>query len=159
MYQLMRETDRLGEPIAATGGKYQSRRGLEAHPMAWRNKNRLYVRACADHRADALSVMPKPAKSSPLRANLVELADEWTLGTTHRGEIEKKSGMRSQSQAARMGNPLSVKDDDIGTARQERKNFKQNRRLAKAKKTGDIREKGFGLDPLLLDKPQLRETQ
>ena len=112
----MRETDRFGETVAATGRQDQFHRGANTDAMTRRDKNRPHVGPGPDDCPDPFPLVGEPNEGALFYPYTTMLAYKSSLGATDRGEIKKKPYMGAETKSPRMRDSLTIEDHRFGRA-------------------------------------------
>ena len=94
--------------------------------MARGDKHGLHPCPRAQDRAHSLAAVRQPRIGASFLAHGSMLSDKSGLSAADRREIEKKSHMGTEAEAARMGDSLAIEEYGIGSAPEHGGRFEQN---------------------------------
>src|SRR3970282_1135797 len=129
--QQMGLAGRLRHAVAPVPFEYNVARLLSAHPVAGRDVDRFDPVSRAQDDADLLTPIDEHPKTSPFLGRLLVLADQDALGAPDRGQIKQEAQVAGESKAARVGDPLSVTQQEIGPPREPRHGLQDRRSFTK----------------------------
>ena len=89
-------------------------RGLEADSMAGRDEDRFDPIPGPKNRSNRFSLISQGRPTSSFWARFLVFAAKTGFGAADRRAIEQKSHMACNAKPPRMGDPLTVKEDEIG---------------------------------------------
>ena len=111
--------------------------------MPRRHKNGFDSGTGAQDRSDSTPFKDKRNVLPPAVSHFPVAADQPSLPAADRGHIQKQPQVRSQPESPRVGDALSVEDDQVGIVLQAGKRLQKDRSLPEAQQSGDIGEGGF----------------
>ena len=88
---------------------------LQPHSMPYRHIDRLDGRACPQHHADNLTLIPQGLARPFLCAYRLMTADQPRLGYSNGRQAGENTQVAGQPQAARMGQPLPITQQPTST--------------------------------------------
>lgn len=111
----MGAADGLRDTVASCALQNNVHGTLKACPVALGDKDRFHTVLCSQNGADLLSIVDKGSTLSPPRARFLESADEPGLGAPYGGKIKDEPHVGRQAEPSRVRNPLTVKQNHIGS--------------------------------------------
>ena len=112
----MRPARRLGQTIAPTATQDDLDRGLQTHPVADGDVDRLAAPTGADRPADDLVIVDDIALGADLLAERPVPTGQERLGAADGGAVEQHPQMAGDPQPARVGQAVAVDDEQVGRA-------------------------------------------
>ena len=102
------------------------------------NEDRFDVGTRPDGGPDHFARMSDLGRLSPIMASRGMLATQQGLGATDGRDVNEESQVRGQTEAARMGYPLSVDKYHVGLSLKQRQALEYQGRLTEGEKAGHI---------------------
>jgi len=108
--------------------------------MADGNEDGLYVRLGAQRHADNFSFVLYFSRTPHLSPQRIMCAAKQGLGAAYRGHIQENAKMRGDPKPSRVGDALSIDQDQVRLQFQLLIRCQNHRRLAKGQQTRDVGE-------------------
>lgn len=156
---MVRPAERLGDPEPRRRAKDDPDRARDVDEMPRGDEKRLDPRPGPDDGADSAPSEAERGAAAPLSPGLVVFADEAGLGAPDRRDTEKDTEMRGDAQAAGMGYPLAIDQDEIGGPAKVPEGVQNGRPLAEGKKARDIGKAELSRRHRVLDRLERREGE
>jgi len=136
----MGSADRFGNPVAPAAGKDDRHSPRETDPVALRNEEGLYPLPRPEDGADLPVLIDQFRPLSALFTHRFMKTDKARFGAADRRQIEEQSQMRGKTYPSRMGDSLTIKEDDIGRFSELVEGRDQRRPFPEGQKSRDVRE-------------------
>ncbi len=132
---------------------------LQADPVTYREKQWLHPGAGAYHGADWLSLIQQGDPGTPARREGIEVADEPGLGHPQAGPVTEHPEMTGQTEATRVGQSLTIAEQQIRQDAELIQRRQNGRHLAEGKQSGEVGKTGRDLRQTLFQQLQFRKAQ
>lgn len=129
---------RFREAITSGAGQDQLFRAPQVHFMADTDKDRFDIGSGADNTADALIFSKQWTDRAPGQSRFLELADKSAFGAANGWQAGEHADMAGDSETARMGDALTITEQDIRNTFQLAQGGDQGRGLTEGKQAWDI---------------------
>lgn len=155
----MGQTTGFRETKAGCASEQQLDPCLQADPVTYREKQGLHPGAGAHHGADVLTLIQQRDPGTPLRREWVEVTDEPGLGHPKTGSVTEHPEMTGQTEATRVGQSLTITEQQIRQDAELIQRRQNGRHLAERKQSREIGETSGDLRQTLFQQLQLRKAQ
>lgn len=156
---MVRFPGRLGNPESITALQDDPDGRSEINPMPRRDENWIDVVSGPDSRADPPAAIQQLRNASLFHPGFPVCSRQKRLRASDGGLVQNQSQMRRDPETARVGDPLSVDDDQVGLQIDFSKCFQKERRFPERQEAGDVRDPDFHAGLLLLQNLQFRERE